>query len=41
MSIADNIAQIKEKIRAAAEKAGTNPDDILLVAVTKTRPVSD
>lgn len=41
MSIADNIAQIKEKIRAAAEKAGRNPDDILLVAVTKTRPVSD
>lgn len=41
MSIADNIAQIKEKIRAAAEKAGTNPNDILLVAVTKTRPVSD
>lgn len=41
MSIAENIAYIKDKIRLAAEEVGRNPDEILLVAVTKTRPVID
>lgn len=36
MSISDNIARIKETIAEAAIKAGRNPDDIKLMAVTKT-----
>lgn len=41
MSIAENISYIKEKIKIAAEKSGRKEEDILLVAVTKTRPVCD
>lgn len=41
MSIKENIAQITAVKNAAAEKAGRNGDDILLVAVTKTRPPED
>lgn len=41
MSIKENIAQINAVKNAAAEKAGRNGDDILLVAVTKTRPPED
>ena len=37
--IAENISQIKSAITAAAQKAGRNPDDIKLLAVTKTQPV--
>lgn len=38
--IADNLSQVKKKIRAAALRAGRNPDDVQLVAVSKTKPVS-
>ncbi len=41
MSIKENIAEITAVKNAAAEKAGRNGDDILLVAVTKTRPPED
>lgn len=41
MSIAENISYIKEKIKIAAEKSGRKEEDILLVGVTKTRPVCD
>lgn len=41
MSIAQNIADIKERIKIAAEKSGRSVDDVLLVAVTKTHPVAD
>ena len=34
-----NIAQVRQNIKQAAEKAGRNPDDILLLAVSKTKPV--
>lgn len=34
--IKDNLLEIKEKIRQAAEKAGRNADEIKLIAVTKT-----
>ena len=33
------IAQIQKRIAAAAEKAGRSPDEIRLVAVSKTKPV--
>lgn len=35
MSIADNIARVKEIIKEAAEKSGRSEDDVLLLAVTK------
>jgi len=34
--IAANVAQIRARIQAAAERARRRPDDVLLVAVTKT-----
>jgi len=36
MSIADNVARIKERICQAAQRAGRSPDSILLMAVSKT-----
>jgi pyridoxal phosphate enzyme (YggS family) len=38
MSIASNIAAIRERIATAAQRAGRNPDEITLVAVSKTFP---
>jgi len=38
MSIAENLAAIQDRIARAAGKAGRNPDDIALMAVTKTQP---
>jgi pyridoxal phosphate enzyme (YggS family) len=36
MSVADNIAQVRERISRAARRAGRNPDSIVLMAVSKT-----
>ncbi|MGI9104428.1 MAG: YggS family pyridoxal phosphate-dependent enzyme [Terriglobales bacterium] len=36
MSIKENLDSIRERIAAAARRAARNPDDILLMAVTKT-----
>src|SRR5512143_3741475 len=36
MSIAENIARVRERIAAAARRAGRNPDEITLMAVSKT-----
>lgn len=33
-----NLEEIREKIKVSCEKTGRNPDDILLLAVTKTVP---
>ena len=38
MSIAENIAQVREQIAAAARRASRNPDEITLMAVSKTFP---
>jgi pyridoxal phosphate enzyme (YggS family) len=38
MSIAENIAQVQERIAAAARRARRNPDEIMLMAVSKTFP---
>ena len=38
MSIAENVATVRERISAAARRAGRNPDDITLMAVSKTFP---
>ena len=35
--IAENLARVRECIAAAAERAGRDPEEVVLVAVTKTR----
>ncbi len=40
MSIAENLQKIHASIKSAALKAGRNPADIRLVAVSKTKPAS-
>ena len=39
MTIASNLSALHERIAGAATRAGRNPDDIVLMAVTKTFPV--
>ena len=39
MGILENLNEVLGKIAAAAEKSGRNPDEITLVAVSKTKPV--
>ncbi len=41
MSIAERLSAVKEEIRTAALDAGRNPDEVRLVAVSKTRPAAD
>ena len=38
MSIVENITQIRERIRLAAQRAGHNPEAVTLMAVSKTFP---
>lgn len=40
MSIAENLMAIRERIARAAARAGRNPSDIALMAVTKTVPAA-
>lgn len=40
MSIQDKLLEVKERIRIAAEKAGRDPEDIILVGATKTNDAS-
>jgi len=39
VSLADNLAEVKERIRQAAEQAGRDPAGVRLVAVSKTHSV--
>ncbi|HSB36980.1 MAG TPA: YggS family pyridoxal phosphate-dependent enzyme [Thermoanaerobaculia bacterium] len=39
--IAANVALVRERISRAAERAGRDPAGVLLVAVTKTKPLED
>jgi pyridoxal phosphate enzyme (YggS family) len=39
MSIAENVTEVRERIAAAAQRAGCNPDEITLMGVSKTFPV--
>lgn len=36
----DQYNQVKENVRAACERAGRNPEDVTVVAVSKTKPLS-
>ncbi len=38
MSLADNLEEVQQRIRAACERAGRNPDSVTLLAVSKTHP---
>jgi PLP dependent protein len=38
MLIAKNLAEVRERIGAAARRAGRNPDEVMLMAVSKTFP---
>ena len=38
-AIADNLRRVRERIAAAAIKAGRRPEDVTLVAVSKTKPI--
>jgi len=38
MSIAENVSRVRRRMNEAAERAGRNPVDIVLMAVTKTVP---
>ena len=40
MTIAANLTQIRERIAAVAQKVGRSPEDIRLVAVSKTHPAA-
>ena len=39
-SIADNLSRVRETIERAAVRAGRKPDEVRLVAVSKTKPLS-
>ncbi len=38
MSIADNLARVRERIDVAADRVGRRPQDVILMAVSKTFP---
>lgn len=38
MSIAENVAEVRQRIAAAAQRAGRDPAEIMLMAVSKTFP---
>lgn len=39
MTIQDNLSHINKKIKLACERAGRDPEDVTLIAVSKTKPV--
>ena len=36
--ILENIKQVEENIKQACEKVGRNPEEVTLIAVSKTKP---
>ena len=37
--VKENLAEVEKKVLAACERAGRNPDDVTLFAVSKTKPI--
>ena len=37
--IKDNLKEVEKNISAACEQAGRNPDEVTLIAVSKTKPI--
>jgi hypothetical protein len=40
MGILENLGRVRERVEAAAKRAGRNPDEVALMAVSKTHDVS-
>ncbi len=40
IAIADNLRQVRERIANAAIRCGRKPEDVTLVAVSKTKPAA-
>ena len=40
MSVAENLRQIEQRICEACERSGRRREDVTLIAVSKTKPVS-
>ena len=38
--IRENLEQIEKRIQAACDRSGRNRDEVLLIAVSKTKPAS-
>lgn len=41
MSLSDNYFEVRKKVDEAAKRSGREPKDVTLIAVSKTKPVSD
>jgi len=41
MTIADNLLEISRQIKTSCDRAGRNPDEVRLVAVSKKKPAAD
>lgn len=39
--IKDNLTKVRKRVDAAAIKSGRNPEEIILIAVSKTKPIED
>ncbi len=37
--VSENLNEVQNRMNSAAERAGRNPEDVLLIAVSKTKPV--
>ena len=40
MSVADNLSKIEQRICSACKRSGRRREDVTLIAVSKTKPVS-
>jgi len=38
MDVENNLRHVRQRVESAAQKAGRNPDDVLLLAISKTMP---
>ena len=38
--VKENLTQVRDNIKRACEKAGRNPNEVTLISVSKTKPVS-
>ena len=41
LNIADNLCHVRSTIKAACERAGRDPSEVTLIAVSKMKPFSD
>ena len=40
MSVTENLREVERRVRAACERSGRRREDVTLIAVSKTKPVS-